>query len=158
MACLFDASVISPSGALLVTLIAMMHIAITLLATSAVHQARIVRSPSVSMSVAGDIKNTVAAVGVAAMVGVLPAASQAVTTPAADLPSSVVALAPGGGFNPKGISKPVDLGDEPNTLKLGFKGLGLTTGFRSKKPAAKAFKAPKVASAFKGALSVKPKA
>jgi hypothetical protein len=125
----------------------MMHVLVTLLATSAVHTMRAAPRSAVSMSMANDLKKGLATLGFVASVGVMPAATQAVQVQFELPTTAAVALKPN--------VKPVDLGDEPNKLKQGFRGLGLTTGFRSKKPAAKPFKAPDSAKIFKGSFSKK---
>ncbi|KAG8468041.1 hypothetical protein KFE25_007093 [Diacronema lutheri] len=108
------------------------------------------RSSAVTMSAASDVKKGLATLGVLASVTLMPMASDAVAS--FDLPSTSVAAK---AFNPP--VKKVDLGDEDNKLKRGFKGLGLTTGFRAKKPPASQFKAPPSAKIFKGSFSVSPK-
>lgn len=105
------------------------------------------RSSRVTMSGASDLKLGFATLAAASALSVLPAASQAISY---ELPTTqMVALKPN--------VKRVELGDEPNKLKDGFRGLGLTTGFRSNKakPAATTFKAPASAKIFKGTFGGK---
>lgn len=123
----------------------MFTIACALLAFSGSHFAP-VRTSSVQMSVQSDVKNGLATLALASA-ALMPMASQAVVM---DMPtSSVVAFKP--------AVKKVDLGDEPNKLKKGLAGLGLTTGFRSPKAKvqAKAFKPPSSANIFKGSFATK---
>ena len=105
------------------------------------------RSSRVTMSGASDLKLGFATLAAASALSVLPAASQAISY---ELPTTqMVALKPN--------VKPVELGDEPNKLKDGFRGLGLTTGFRSNKakPSASTFKPPASAKIFKGTFGGK---
>jgi hypothetical protein len=122
----------------------MMYLAVAALAFSAPQHTRLTRS-SVSMSAASDLKLGFATLAAASVLSVLPAATEAITY---ELPTmQAVALKPN--------VKIVDLGDEPNKLKVGFRGLGLTTGIRAKKdkPVAVAFKPPASAKIFKGTIS-----
>lgn len=122
----------------------MMYLVCAALAFSA-PMTPLTRSSSVTMSAASDLKLGFATLAAASALSVLPAASQAISY---ELPTTqMVALKPN--------VKPVMLGDEPNKLKIGFRGLGLTTGFRSNKakPVASTFKPPASAKILKGTLS-----
>ncbi|KAJ1636880.1 hypothetical protein T492DRAFT_956857 [Pavlovales sp. CCMP2436] len=119
------------------------NLLVSMLAFSGV-QTRLPARSAVCMSAVSDFKAGIATLGFVASMAFLPAATEAMTY---ELPSSSMALSPN--------VVPRDLGDEPNKLKLGFRGLGLTTGFRSKKPEAKAFKAPASAKALKGSFGAR---
>lgn len=103
------------------------------------------RPSAVQMSMSSDLKKGLATLALVS-VAVMPMASDAVMT---DLPSSAMAL------KPNVVKRDLPEG-EPNKLKKGFTGLGLTTGFRSKKPTpAPAFKPPASAKIFKGTIGSK---